>query len=387
MNTVSLPEGVEEASPEQAVRLEACRRRLLDCFQSYGYQLVAPPLVDFFDALTDDSDALVQQTLSITDPLTGAALGLRADITPQVARMDARHLPQDKVARLCYAGPVMRARPEILGGNRNPIQVGAELYGSDSEEADAEIVQLLCAGLQVAGCPSTCLDLGHAGVFRALARKAEWTAQQRDEVFDILQRKAVPDLEAWLESNSVEAEVAAALRALPEQLSGADEEVLDRAKEVLGCVQESVADALDSLRAVARRVRALYPEMRLHFDLGEASGFHYERGMVFAVYLEGQGQEIARGGRYGGRESRPATGFSMDLRTLVRCGSMETGAFRRIYVEPSEDSAQHAALEKLRQEGCAVIGALGADDSAQAHDCAEQLVLEDGTWVGRPVEA
>ncbi len=383
----ALPEGVAEAAPEQARRLETYRRCVLDCFATHGYQLVVPPLVEDREMLVKN-DFLAQQTLSITDPMSGAALGLRADMTPQVARMDARYMKQDEVARLCYAGAVMRARPEILGGNRNPIQAGAELYGCDSASADAEIIQLLCAALQACGCADVCLDLGHAGMFRALAEQAQWNDAQRDEVFDILQRKAVVDLEDWLEVTPTPAEVAAALRALPEELSGADEgAVLARAEELLACVSDSLTDTLERLRVVAARVRQLYPEVRLHFDLGEASGFHYESGIVFAVYREGQGQEIARGGRYGGRERRPATGFSLDLRRLMECGALEAASLRCIYAPVSEDPAQQQVIAELRAQGCAVLGALGAEDTPQASGCAEQLVCEEGTWVVRSVDA
>ena len=383
----TLPEGITEASPQQARRLEAYRRCVLDCFQTHGYQLVAPPLVEYRDALVAN-DSLAQQTLLMTDPMSGATLGLRADMTPQVARMDARYMRQEQTARLCYAGSVMRARPEILGGSRNLIQAGAELYGCDSANADAEIVQLLCAALQACNCSDVCLDVGHAGVFRALAAQAQWTDAQRDEVFDILQRKAMADLEAWLEKTPTPQEVVAALRALPEELSGPSEAiVLARAEELLSCISESLADALDRLRTVAKRVRQLYPGVRFHFDLGEANGFHYESGIVFAIYREGRGQEIARGGRYGGRERRPATGFSLDLHQLMECSTLEAAPLRRVYAPVSDDLAQQQAIAELRAQGCVVIGALEVADTPQASDCTEQLVRDGDTWVVRPVDA
>ena len=378
-----LPEGIEEALPGQARVLEVHRRQLLDCFESWGYALVSPPLVEFRDALVTGGDALDRQTFRLTDPLSGRTLGVRTDITPQVARIDRQQMPQDQVVRLCYAGSVLRAHPEILGGGRNPIQVGAELYGHEGTQSDAEIVLLLCAALRVAGCSSWCLDMGHAGVFRALVEQTDWTMQERDELFELIQRKAHADLDAWLDARSANASVTEMVRMLP-GLSGPDEEVLDRATQEMENAREQILPALETLRAVAARVRGAYPEAQLHFDLGEASGFHYESGLVFAAYMEGQGQEIARGGRYGAQGERPATGFSLDLRTLARCGSLDAGERRRIFAAMDEDPALQAAIAELRAQGHIVVRGLGPEDSAGESQCAEQLVNEDGAWVVRP---
>ena len=379
-----LPEGIEEALPEQARVLEACRRQLLDCFESWGYALVSPPLVEFRAALVTGGDALDQQTFRLTDPLSGRTLGVRTDITPQVARIDRQQMPQDQVVRLCYAGSVLRAHPEILGGGRNPIQIGAELYGHEGMQSDAEIVLLLCAALRTAGCARWCLDMGHAGVFRALVEQTDWNVQERDELFELIQRKAHADLGAWLDARSANTPAAEMVRMLPD-LSGPDEEVLDRAAQEMEGVRERIQPALETLRAVAARVRDAYPEVQLHFDLGEASGFHYESGLVFAAYMEGQGQEIARGGRYGAQGERPATGFSLDLRTLARCGSLTVDERRRIYATADEDPALQDAIAGLRAQGHAVVRGLGPEDSANESGCPEQLVNEDGAWVVRPV--
>lgn len=379
-----LPEGIEEALPEQARTLEAYRRQLLDCFERWGYALVSPPLVEFHDALVTGGDALDRQTFRLTDPLSGRTLGVRTDITPQVARIDRQQMPQDQAVRLCYAGSVLRAHPEILGGGRNPIQVGAELYGHDGMQSDAEIVLLLCAALQAAGCANWCLDLGHAGVFRALVEQTDWTLQERGELFELIQRKAHADLGAWLDARSANARIAEAIRRLPD-LSGPDEDVLDRARREMEGAGGQILPALETLRAVAARVRHAYPEARLHFDLGEASGFHYESGLVFAAYMEGQGQEIARGGRYGAPGGRPATGFSLDLRTLARCGALDAGRPRRIFAAAGEDPALQDAVAELRAQGHTVVHGLGPEDSAEGFRCTEQLVNEGGAWVARPV--
>ncbi len=383
-----LPEGIEEALPEQARALETYRRELLDCFERWGYDLVSPPLVEFHDALVTGGDALDQQTFRLTDPLSGRALGVRADITPQVARIDRQRTPKGRVARFCYAGPVLRARAERLGGGRNPIQVGAELYGQEGVRGDTEIVSLLCAALRATGCGRWCLGMGHASVFRVLVERADWDERERDELFDLVQRKANADLGAWLDAHPVKDPVAEMVRTLPD-LSGPDETVLDRARETMECVRERILPTLETLRSVSARVRAAYPEVQLHFDLAEASGFHYESGLVFAAYVEERGQEIARGGRYGSRGERPATGFSLDARALARHGSLLPDERRRIYVEADveEDQALLDEIDALRARGLVVVRGLGPEDSATGSRCAERLVSEDGSWKTRSVES
>lgn len=381
-----LPEGIEEALPEQARVLEAHRRQLLDCFERWGYALVSPPLVEFRDALVTGEDALDRQTFRLADPLSGRTLGVRTDITPQVARIDQQQMPQDQVARLCYAGSVLRAHPEILGGGRNPIQAGVELYGHEGVQSDAEVVSLLCAALQVAGCSRWCLGLGHAGVFRAVVEETDWTMRERDELFELIQRKASPDLGAWLDAHPPEDSIAEMIRRLP-GLSGPDEAILDRAAQELAEVRERILPALDALRAVAARVRASGAEVQLHFDLGEASGFHYESGLVFAAHMEGQGQEIARGGRYAAQGGRPAVGFSLDLRTLARCGSLNGPEPRRIYAPADGGASQQDMIAELRAQGHIVVCGLDPEDSVAGAACPERLVLENGAWVVRPTES
>ena len=381
-----LPEGIEETLPEQAHILERHRGQLLSCLERWGYQPVSPPLAEFLETLVTGEEALDHQTFRLPDPLSGRMLGVRADITPQIARIDRQHMPQDRAVRLCYVGPVLRAHPEILGGGRNPVQAGAELYGHDGIESDAEIVLLLCAALRAAGCTSWCLDMGHAGVFRAVAERAAWSEEERRELSALIQRKAHPDIADWLQARQTEAGVADLIRALP-TFSGPDEIVLDQALAALGDVREAVAGAIESLRVVAGQVRAAYPEVRLHFDLAEASGFHYESGLVFAVYMEGEGQEIARGGRYRARDARPAVGFSLDLRTLARCGSLPEIACRRVYARCTDDLEQQATIDELRVQGAQVICALDADDTAARLDCTEELVQERDAWVTRLVNS
>ena len=377
-----LPEGIEEALPRQAGELERHRRQVLDCFECWGYALVSPPLVEFHDALVTGKDALDRQTFRLTDTLSGRMLGVRTDITPQVARVDRQQMPQNRMVRLCYAGSVLRAYPEILGGGRNPIQVGAELYGHEGVRSDAEIVLLLCAALRVAGCTCWCLDMGHAGVFQALVGRMDWSAEERAELFGLVQRKACADLESWLSAHPAAEPVAKALRALP-NLSGPGEEVLEQAAGELEGMGDWVAPALEVLHAVAGRVRRAYPEARIHFDLAESSGFRYENGLVFAAYMEGQGQEIARGGRYSVFGTRPAVGFSLDLRTLAQCGSLSVAGRRRVYAGEEDDTEQQEKILELRGQGHTVICGFGPEDNAQVFQCTQELVNEDGVWTVR----
>ena len=381
-----LPDGLEDVLPDAAAALEALRRGVLDCCARWGYRLVLPPLAECPEAGGLGGEALERQSFGFTDPLDGRRLAVRADLTPQAARIDRQHLPQDRPARLCYAGTVLRVRPEVLGGGRSPLQAGAELYGHDGPQSDLEIVLLLCALLRGAGVGDWCLGLGHAGVFRALAAAAPWSAAERAELFGRLQRKARADIDDWLEAHPAPPAIARAVRGLPD-LCGPDEEVLARAAECCACLGGALAPMLDALRAVAGRVRARHPEARLHFDLGEAWGFRYERGLVFAAYVEGQGQELARGGRYEAGPGRPATGFSLDLRTLARCASPPESPPRRVWAPAADAPGLEDAIGALRAEGCAVVRALDAADTPARLGCDERLVREDGAWTTRPAAA
>ena len=381
-----LPDGIEEVLPDAARALEALRRGVLDCCARWGYQLVMPPLVEYPEARELGGAPLERQTFGFTDPRDGRRLAVRADLTPQAARIDRQHLPQDRPARLCYAGTVLRVRPEVLGGGRSPLQAGAELYGHDGLASDAEIVLLLCELLREAGVGDWCLGLGHAGVFRALAAAAGWSAAERAELFGHLRRKARPDIDDWLAAHPAPPEIARAVRGLPD-LCGPDEAVLARAAERCACLGGALEPMLETLRGVAARARERHPEARLHFDLGEAWGFRYERGLVFAAYVEGQGQELARGGRYEAGAGRPATGFSLDLRTLARCGRPPAAAPRRVWAPAADEPGLPAAIAALRAEGCAVVRALDAADTPGRLGCGERLVREDGAWTARPADA
>ena len=245
-NLWMLPDGVDELLPPQSWALEALRRRVLDCFQAWGYELVVPPVIEFLDSLlTGVAGDLDLQTFKLTDQQSGRLMGVRADITPQAARIDAHQLRRDCPVRLCYLGTVLQARPEAPLDSRNPVQVGAELYGHAGVESDVEVIALMMELLRLAELPTPHLDLGHVGVFGGLCRQAELSAEAEAALWDALQRKAVPEIEALVEHHRVPSPAADMLLALPELGGGI--EVLDRASARLAKAGPEVADALRAL--------------------------------------------------------------------------------------------------------------------------------------------
>jgi ATP phosphoribosyltransferase regulatory subunit len=317
-----LPEGVEEILPPESWRLEAMRRRLLDLYRRRGYQLIVPPLIEYLDSLlTGAGHDLELQTFKLTDQLSGRLMGVRADMTPQAARIDASRLKTAGPARLCYIGTVLRALPDGLGGSRCPQQVGVELFGEPGIEGDLEIVLLMLETLALCGLRKPYLDLGHVGIYRALAAGAGFSGEQEETLFGVLQRKSRPDLEDFLRTHRPADRIAAWLEALID-LNG-DVSVLARARSQLKGAGRPVAAALDTVERMAERLAKKAPKVPLHVDLAELRGYRYKTGIVFAAFAPGQGREIARGGRYdaAGRvfgRARPATGFSADLAMLLQ---------------------------------------------------------------------
>jgi ATP phosphoribosyltransferase regulatory subunit len=375
-----LPDGMEEVLPAQAESVESLRRTLLDLYRSWGYRLVMPPLMEFTESLLvglgEDLDLL---TFKLTDQLSGRTLGIRADITPQVARIDAHSLAEAGVTRLCYAGSTLHTRPKSLLASRSPMQVGAELYGDDSPGADVEIVRLMLATLAAAGLTGITLDLGHVGIYEAVLAAAGLSGAQEKTVFDALQRKSVPDLRLALAG--VEPAGAALIIALVD-LHG-DETVLGAARTLFAA---SVPDALagvDALQEVASAVRRQLPDLDIYFDLAELRGYHYHTGLVFAAYVAGCGQALANGGRYNdvgavfGR-ARPATGFATDLKVLMRMLPTSTAGGGAISMPDANDPALDLQVRRLRAAGEVVINCLaGAPDPR----CDRHLVAVNGQWL------
>ncbi len=372
-----LPDGVEEILPAEAGPIEQLRRRLLDLYATWGYDLVIPPLLEYTDSLLiglgRDVDLL---TFKVTDQLTGRTLGIRADITPQTARMDAHSFTRRGPNRLCYAGHVVHTRPKNPLATRTPIQAGVEFFGEPSVSADTEVVSLLLESLQTAGLPSLHIDLGHVGIYRALARSAGLSQHQEEVFFELLQRKAITEIRAWVAENIAEAEIAKVFLALPGLAGG--REVLSEARECFANCSADVLEAVNQLESVADTIESRYPSAELYFDLGELRGYHYLTGLVFAAFAPGYGNPIASGGRYDhigevfGR-ARPATGFAVDITALSKLGLLSNGSTGGIFAPEANDPRQWQVIQELRARGERVIcAASGA--KPQDLDCDRQLV-------------
>lgn len=382
-----LPEYIHDMLPDEAQRVESMRSAVIELLRRSGYQLVSPPLLEYAESLLidgEDEKHLTGQpndrelrTFKLIDQLSGRTLALRADITPQVARIDAHLLNRQGVARLCYAGSVLHTIPAGLNRTRELLQIGAELYGHGGIESDLEIQQLMLQALALVGVENVHLDLGHVGVFSALVSHARIDASLERELFAALQNKdstTLHDLTAGLDAPS-----RAAIRVLP-TLYGECHEVLGRARHMLPPLPEIVA-ALHDLQSVADRLNA----QSLGIDLADLRGYHYHSGMVFAAYHAGSHDAIAQGGRYDGLgrsfgRARAATGFSMDLRQLYRLLPPRPAqpAIRAPY---AEDAALSEAIATLRASGEAVVVALpGSAGDPEELQCDRELVLRAGVW-------
>jgi ATP phosphoribosyltransferase regulatory subunit len=378
-----LPDHIEDALPSEAARIEALRRRLLDTFRSCGYQLVIPPLLEYLDSLTTGAGQDLQlRTFKLVDQLSGRSMGLRADMTPQVTRIDAHLLNRRGVSRLCYCGSVLHTLPSSLTATREPLQLGAELYGHAGIEAEVEILRLLAEVLRLAEVPATRIDIGHVAIFHALAAPAGLSPAREEELFDLLQSKDLPGLRALVAG--VAEPVRSALLALPELYGGP--EVLAAAATRLPRTPE-IGAALDELGHLA----SVLADLPISFDLADLRGYHYHSGVVFAAYGAGSPAALALGGRYDrvaeafGR-ARPAIGFSLDLRELVshQAERPERGA---ILAPCDGDAALAQQAASLRAQGEIVVAALpGHEGTWNEAGCDRQLVLRDGRWTVEPLQ-
>ncbi|MCH8264753.1 MAG: ATP phosphoribosyltransferase regulatory subunit, partial [Proteobacteria bacterium] len=317
-----LPDGVEEILPEEARKLECLRRQLLDLYESWGYQLVITPLIEFLDSLlVGSSHDLDLHTFKITDQLSGRMMGIRADITPQVARIDAHCLDHAGPVRLCYADSVLHTRPRGLLTSRVPIRVGAELYGHAGVECDIELVCLMHATLAAAEIGDIQIVLGHVGLFRSLLMAAKLEQAVEQTLFDAVQRKAYSEIDSVLEESVNDKSLGEMLRRLS-RLSGG-EDTLVEAIEVFDKAPVAIKSELQELVAIVEGVKKRLPGIVLNFDLCELRGYEYHTGIVFAAYTPEYGRAVAKGGRYDhigevfGR-ARPASGFDSDLKTLAK---------------------------------------------------------------------
>ena len=387
-NSWLLPDGVDEVLPPSAARLESLRREILDCFSRWGYELVIPPVIEFLDALLSSEDDLDLQTLKVVDQVSGKMMGVRADITPQVARIDAHRLHTDKPQRLCYLGPVVHATPDKFAGSRNPLQIGAELYGHDGIESDAEIACLMAEVLELAALSPLTLELGHMGVFKALIESANLGREQENQILEILLRKAENELAKLLASLGVANETQELFIALTQLAGGV--EILPEIGRTFQNAAPAVKHALDDFSALVDMLKQRIPGVNLYLDLAELRGYHYHTGVTFAAYTGNIGRAVAWGGRYDniGREfgrARPATGFSADLKTLIGISPKTLDSVSSIFAPAGSEKSLLDAITELRQDGQIVIQALpGQLANASEMGCSSELVYQDGQWQCRP---
>ena len=372
-----LPEYIEDILPPEARRIESLRARLLELFRVHGYELVMPPLLEYLESLlTGTGHDMDLRTFKLVDQLSGRTMGLRADITPQVARIDAHLLNRAGVTRLCYCGPVLHTLPAGLSSTREPLQIGAEIYGHAGIDSDLEIQRLLAQALRLCELPDARLDIGHVAVFRALAQRAGVPAALEAELFGALQAKDATGLRALTEG--LDRVTRNAILLLPELYGGP--EVIARARrELPGHAQ--IKRALDELERLSET-----RDVAVSIDLADLRGYHYHSGATFAAYCARLPNAIALGGRYDGvgkafGRARPATGFTLYLLDLARLAP-DTPAPGCIRAPRARDAALAAEIARLRAAGEVVIEDLpGHENDGDAGRCTRELVKQKGKWL------
>jgi ATP phosphoribosyltransferase regulatory subunit len=380
MRNWMLPEFIEDVLPAEAARVEALRRKLLDLFRVHGYQYVIPPTLEYLESLiTGTGHDLDLATFKVVDQLTGRLMGIRADMTPQAARIDAHMLNQQGVSRLCYAGTVLRTKPDGLARTREPLQLGAELFGHAGIESDIEIQRLMIKSLQLLGLKDLHIDFSHVAIFESLVNAGNVNTDLEEALYAALQSKDKVSV-AELAVDLPEA-VRQALVSLTD-LNG-DVTVLEKAHNILPKLPE-ITQALANLSAVASKLSDL--KVSVTFDLGELRGYHYHSGVVFAAYATGYTGPVALGGRYDevgisfGR-ARPATGFSLDLRGIVST-FVPANLPKAILAPEGNDKELLNKIEALRTDGLLVIQVLpNSEVNLNELNCDSALVLRDGEWL------
>jgi|TARA_B110000967_G_C18828633_1_gene532780 ATP phosphoribosyltransferase regulatory subunit len=384
-----LPDGVKEVLPPEAARIEDLRRTVVDLYQAWGYDLVMPPLIEYIDSLLiGTGDDLDLATFKVIDQKTGRTMGIRADITPQVARIDAHSIDCDGINRLCYSNTVLHTNAANPLASRSPLQVGAELYGHAGIDSDLEVISLMLETLTRIGIkhPIT-LDLGHVGIYRGLIDAIGLADDDERELFNLLQSKAVADIDVLVSAMDLTDEAKTILSQLP-RLYG-ETSVLHQAEQIFANVSAEVSTAIVYLRELSEAVSTRFPQVTLYFDLAELRGYEYHTGVVFAALTPAFGQAIAKGGRYDdigkvfGR-ARPATGFSADLKVLSELSEVPLVQADTIAM-PAEvglSSAQRKSLwimqSQLRLQGERLVAQLF--DSPAPERCSRQLVWQNDVW-------
>lgn len=376
-----LPDGIEEILPPQAQRVEYLRRHLIDVLDNWGYDFVMPPALEYLESLlTGAGKNLDLRTFKVTDQLSGRMMGLSADATPQVARIDAHSLAPEGVSRLSYCRTVFHTKAQSLLASRTPTQIGAELYGAENVEADIEVISLMLSVLASAKIQAVHLDIGHVGVFNALVAAADIDEQQQAELFNLLKLKCRGDIENWAKENIQSAVVIEALQLFIRQQGNVAD--LSEGLTSLASLVPTAAEAIADVQKVVEQINKRFPAIPVNLDLTELRGYHYHSGLVFATYIPGFGDAIAKGGRYDhagaafGR-ARAATGFSADLKVLARFGEFDMGE-KQTWLAPNDpDPALWQEIEKLRTDGKRVITDLNGQTNQKIDGFLKQI---NGQW-------
>jgi ATP phosphoribosyltransferase regulatory subunit len=385
-----LPDGVQETLPPDAQAVELLRRKILQTYHLWGYDLVMPAMIEYMDSLlTGTAHSLDTKTFALVDQLSGKQMGVRSDMTPQVARIDAHLLADNKqkhrISRLCYCGHLLHAQAEGITSSRTPLQIGAEIFGIDTIAADVEIVSLMIETLHIATLDTITVDIGHVGIFRSLVRNTSLDTDQENRLFDMLQRKSIPDLQQYLQQLPLDEQLSDQIQQLA--LLNGDISMLEDARRVYADCADDLHQSIDHMQAVVEAVQTEFPNTLIHCDLSELRGYSYHTGLVYAAFLPGQGKEIARGGRYDDVGSvfgnaRPATGFSADLISLYQLSNVSSKQEPGILAPANDDPELAKTIQELRQDNHRVIIDLSSGNtSPEDQHCDRRLVQQTGGWV------
>ena len=375
-----LPDGVADVLPEQAQVIEQLRRKALDFLASRGYQLVYTPFIEYIESLSSLSESnqdLDLATFKVIDQLSGRLLGVRADMTPQVARIDAHVHQVQGVARYCYAGTVLHTKPQGFNTTRAPLQLGAELFGSDSIDADVELIDVMLNLIKTAGLEDGIhLDLGHVGLFRSLVKHAGLNKSTERQLSDLYQRKALPELAEFTQDLKFGAD----FYALGRYASDFEALQANLSTEILADV--AFKQAVDALRTTQTEIQARWPNLKIGIDVVELRSYHYHTGLMYAVYAPNRAEPLAKGGRYDGigehfGRARPATGFSCDLYTL---SAGQHQKIEKVVAPKGTEPALLDAIATARTQGLSVIQLLGNDDLNSVPYATHKMVNAAGEW-------
>ncbi len=382
-----LPDGIEEILAPEASSIEALRRQLLELYRTWGYQLVMTPMIENLDSLlTGTAHCLELQTFTVVDQISGKQMGIRSDMTPQVARMDAHLLAaESEINRLSYCGHLLHTKPSGITSSRAPLQIGAEIFGSSDLQSDIEVISLMIETLQAAGIKAFSIDIGHVGIFSELMTNFDLSAEAEKALFDKLQRKSIPEINEYVSQLNLSEAQNNQLQQLA--LLNGELDTISQARQLFDKNLTKIHSYLDVIEKVAQHLKNNYSDVAIHCDLAELRGYEYHTGIVFAAYVAGQGTEIARGGRYDNvgelfGKARPATGFSTDLIALQRLAKSPHALAKATLAPNTDDAACAALIKSLRASGDIVIIDLSNGKlSAKEQNCHKIIKHKDGQWL------